>query len=206
MINKQNHRCASPQNGQRTTSLISLPRLHQNPRHQLPLPLHLLLNLLPLPPPLTRRKETPLPHRSQPCLPRSLRLLSTLCTAISPNVRSTMPPGCKLCLIFHRCVVAEAVKEGVESAGGSATIFQYVLFISSFVGHYLTTALALMCRIAETLPAEVLAKLYAPAKPNYPIITPEELVNFDAFLFGIPTRYGNFPAQWKVRFLSRISS
>lgn len=116
-----------------------------------------------------------------------------------------MPHACRLRLIFHRCVVAEAVKEGVESAGGSATIFQYVLSISSFAGHYLTLVLALMCRIAETLPAEVLAKMYAPAKPDYPIIAPEDLVKYDAFLFGIPTRYGNFPAQWKVRFLSSIS-
>ena len=53
-------------------------------------------------------------------------------------------------------------------------------------------------RIAETLPEEVLAKMHAPAKPNYPHMTPAELVNFDAFVFGIPTRYGNFPAQWKV--------
>ena len=42
--------------------------------------------------------------------------------------------------------------------------------------------------------------MHAPAKPDYPVITPAELPNFDAFIFGIPTRYGNFPAQWKVRF------
>lgn len=39
--------------------------------------------------------------------------------------------------------------------------------------------------------------MYAPAKPNYEIITAEKLATFDAFLLGIPTRYGNFPAQWK---------
>ncbi|KAI0065046.1 flavoprotein [Artomyces pyxidatus] len=39
--------------------------------------------------------------------------------------------------------------------------------------------------------------MHAPAKPDYPILAPAELANFDAFLFGIPTRYGNFPAQWK---------
>ena len=38
----------------------------------------------------------------------------------------------------------------------------------------------------------------APAKPDYPIITPEILATYDAFLFGIPTRFGNFPAQWKA--------
>lgn len=41
--------------------------------------------------------------------------------------------------------------------------------------------------------------MYAPAKPDYPVLAPGDLAQFDAFLFGIPTRYGNFPAQWKVR-------
>lgn len=27
---------------------------------------------------------------------------------------------------------------------------------------------------------------------------PSELEKYDAFLLGIPTRYGNFPAQWKT--------
>lgn len=39
----------------------------------------------------------------------------------------------------------------------------------------------------------------APPKPDYPILLPDDLVNFDAFIFGVPTRYGNFPVQWKVR-------
>ncbi|KAK6359979.1 flavodoxin-like fold protein [Orbilia brochopaga] len=76
----------------------------------------------------------------------------------------------------HIATMAEAVKEGVESAGGTATILQ----------------------VEETLPEEVLKKMYAPAKPNYPIATPQDLLEYDAFLFGIPTRYGNFPAQWKA--------
>ena len=38
----------------------------------------------------------------------------------------------------------------------------------------------------------------APAKPAYPVITSEELPRFDGFIFGVPTRFGNFPAQWKV--------
>ena len=41
--------------------------------------------------------------------------------------------------------------------------------------------------------------MHAPAKPAYPVLDPAKLAEFDAFLFGIPTRYGNFPAQWKVR-------
>lgn len=40
--------------------------------------------------------------------------------------------------------------------------------------------------------------MYAPAKPDVPVITPEILATYDAFLIGIPTRYGNFPGQWKA--------
>jgi len=54
-------------------------------------------------------------------------------------------------------------------------------------------------RIPETLPQDVLTKMHAPPKPDYPVISPAELAQFDGILCGIPTRYGNFPAQWKVR-------
>ncbi|TCD66326.1 Minor allergen Alt a 7 [Steccherinum ochraceum] len=76
----------------------------------------------------------------------------------------------------HVAQLAESVKAGITEAGGSATIFQ----------------------IAETLPEDILTLLHAPPKPDYPVLKPDELVNYDAFLFGIPTRYGNFPAQWKT--------
>ncbi|KAJ3537704.1 hypothetical protein NMY22_g5482 [Coprinellus aureogranulatus] len=69
--------------------------------------------------------------------------------------------------------VAEEEKAGIEEAGGSAVILQ----------------------VPETLPADVLAKMNAPAKPAYPIATVGTLEEYNAFLFGIPTRYGNFPAQ-----------
>ncbi|THU96911.1 flavo protein WrbA [Dendrothele bispora CBS 962.96] len=76
----------------------------------------------------------------------------------------------------HIAKVAESVKKGVEEAGGSATIYQ----------------------IPETLPQEVLTAMHAPAKPDYPVIAANDLTKFDAFIFGIPTRYGNFPGQWKA--------
>lgn len=78
----------------------------------------------------------------------------------------------------HIRQLAEAEKKGIEKAGGTADLFQ----------------------IAETLPEEVLAKMYAPPKPtDIPVLKdPSTLLEYDAFLFGIPTRYGNFPAQWKV--------
>ncbi|KAM5450080.1 flavodoxin-like fold protein [Microsporum audouinii] len=87
----------------------------------------------------------------------------------------------KIAIVFysmygHIKTLAEAEKKGIEAAGGTADIFQ----------------------IAETLPEEVLAKMHAPAKSAYPVIEPQELTSYDAILFGVPTRYGNFPAQWKA--------
>lgn len=79
-------------------------------------------------------------------------------------------------LYGHVAKMAEAVKAGVESTGATATIYQ----------------------VPETLSDEILTKMHAPPKPDYPIATNETLTKYDAFLFGIPTRYGNFPAQWKV--------
>ena len=38
----------------------------------------------------------------------------------------------------------------------------------------------------------------APPKPDVPHIDADTLEKYDAFLLGIPTRYGNFPAQWKT--------
>lgn len=78
----------------------------------------------------------------------------------------------------HIKALAEAEKAGAEKAGVEVDIFQ----------------------IAETLPEEVLAKMYAPPKDsNIPTLgSPSDLEKYDGILFGIPTRFGNFPAQWKV--------
>jgi len=87
----------------------------------------------------------------------------------------------KVAIVFysmygHIKALAEAEKKGIEAAGGSADLYQ----------------------VEETLPQEVLSKMHAPPKSNIPIITPDILKTYDAFLFGIPTRYGNFPGQWKA--------
>ncbi|KAF1942583.1 minor allergen Alt a 7 [Clathrospora elynae] len=77
----------------------------------------------------------------------------------------------------HIKQLADAELKGIQEAGGDATLLQ----------------------IAETLPKEVLDKMYAPAKADVPVIKdPSELEAFDGILFGIPTRYGNFPAQYKA--------
>ncbi|KIJ15421.1 benzoquinone reductase [Paxillus involutus ATCC 200175] len=79
-------------------------------------------------------------------------------------------------LYGHIAKLAESVKGGISSAGGSATIYQ----------------------IQETLSDDILKLVRAPPRPDYPVLLPDDLVNFDAFLFGVPTRYGNFPVQWKA--------
>jgi len=79
-------------------------------------------------------------------------------------------------LYGHIGKLAEAEKAGLKEAGIDADIYQ----------------------VPETLPQEVLTKMHAPPKPDIPIATGEILQGYDAFLFGIPTRFGNFPAQWKA--------
>ncbi|KAI0845713.1 putative benzoquinone reductase [Daldinia vernicosa] len=78
----------------------------------------------------------------------------------------------------HVRQLAEAEKRGIEKAGGTADLFQ----------------------IPETLPNEVLAKMHAPGPAaDVPVLSdPATLVSYDGFLLGIPTRYGNFPAQWRI--------
>jgi NAD(P)H dehydrogenase (quinone) len=79
----------------------------------------------------------------------------------------------------HIRTLAEAEKKGVEKAGVAVDLFQ----------------------LPETLPEDVLSKMGAPPKPTDVTVLedPSTLEQYDAFLLGIPTRYGNFPAQWKVR-------
>lgn len=65
-----------------------------------------------------------------------------------------------------------------------------------------------MQRIPETLSDEVLGKMHAaPKATDVPVLNdPNTLAGYDAFLLGIPTRYGNFPAQWKVRYAALPTS
>lgn len=78
----------------------------------------------------------------------------------------------------HIKQLADAELKGIKEAGGDATLLQ----------------------VAETLPEEVLTKMHAPPKPTDVTVLddPAQLEEFDGILFGIPTRYGNFPAQFKA--------
>jgi len=88
----------------------------------------------------------------------------------------------KVAIVFfslygHIGKLAAAEKAGLAKAGIEADVYQ----------------------VAETLPEHVLTLMHAPPKDaSIPIATPETLEKYDGFLMGIPTRYGNFPAQWKA--------
>jgi NAD(P)H dehydrogenase (quinone) len=79
-------------------------------------------------------------------------------------------------LYGHISALSEAIARGVREAGAEVDIFQ----------------------IPETLPEEVLEKMYAPPKPDYPIMTPDKMPEYDGFLFGLPGRYGSAPAQMRT--------
>ncbi|PVU89066.1 hypothetical protein BB561_005569 [Smittium simulii] len=53
--------------------------------------------------------------------------------------------------------------------------------------------------VPETLSEQVLEKMNAPPKrEDVPIISPEDLPKADAYMFGLPTRFGTPPAQFKA--------
>ncbi|NIX76757.1 NAD(P)H:quinone oxidoreductase [Microvirga terricola] len=52
-------------------------------------------------------------------------------------------------------------------------------------------------RVPELVPAEVAAKAHYKTDQKAPIATIEELPEYDAIIFGTPTRYGNMTAQMK---------
>ncbi|KAJ1968761.1 hypothetical protein IWQ62_001043 [Dispira parvispora] len=77
----------------------------------------------------------------------------------------------------HIYSLAKSIKEGCEKvAGVEVHLFQ----------------------IQETLSEKVLSAMCAPDKPAIPTITPSDLTSADGFLFGVPTRYGHMPEQWKT--------
>lgn len=77
----------------------------------------------------------------------------------------------------HINTLAQQVKEGLESVS--------------------TTTKADIFRVPETLSDNVLQLIHAPAKPeDIQIATLKTLEEYDAFVLGIPTRFGAPPAQF----------
>ena len=80
----------------------------------------------------------------------------------------------------HNFTMAKAAVEGVSQAGSNAVLK----------------------RIPETLPDDVLAKMGAleAAKQwaDVPVVTVDELPQYDAIVWAVPTRFGSIPAQVKT--------
>jgi len=71
--------------------------------------------------------------------------------------------------------MAEEVAAGVREAGSDAVVK----------------------RVPETVPDEVARKSGFKLNQNAPVANVEELANYDAVVFGTPTRFGNMAAQMK---------
>lgn len=71
--------------------------------------------------------------------------------------------------------MAHAVAEGVKEAGSEVVIK----------------------RVPELVPEEVAKQSHFKLDQAAPIATVDELPNYDAIIFGVPTRFGNMPAQMK---------
>lgn len=52
-------------------------------------------------------------------------------------------------------------------------------------------------RVPETLPREIAEKHGAKLDQSAPVAEPNELANYDAIIFGTPTRFGNMTAQMR---------
>ena len=71
--------------------------------------------------------------------------------------------------------MAEAVAQGARDAGAEVAVK----------------------RVPELVPEEIARKSHFKLDQAAPIATVEELPNYDAIIIGVPTRFGNMPAQMK---------
>lgn len=99
----------------------------------------------------------------------------------SSDSKTGSKKGPKIAIVYysmygHIRTLALDIKKGIEGAGGQVDLYQ----------------------VDETLGDDVLEQMHAGPKSDDPIVTPDDLSKYDAFLFGIPTRFGNFPTQWKA--------
>ena len=79
-------------------------------------------------------------------------------------------------LYSHITALSEAIKKGLVAGGADVDIFQ----------------------VPELLSGEILGKMHAPPKPEYPIITADKMTEYDGFMFGLSGRFGTVPAQMKA--------
>src|SRR5260370_26806549 len=77
----------------------------------------------------------------------------------------------------HIETMADAVAEGARSVPGTEVTIK---------------------RVAETIPAEQAAAYGVKLDQKAPVATPDELANYDAIIFGTPTRFGNMAGQMRT--------
>jgi NAD(P)H dehydrogenase (quinone) len=76
----------------------------------------------------------------------------------------------------HIEAMAQAVAKGAREVGGSQVDVK---------------------RVPETMPADAFAKAGGKANQPAPVAQPAELANYDAIIFGTPTRFGNMTGQMR---------
>lgn len=76
----------------------------------------------------------------------------------------------------HIETMAHAVAEGAQKVNGADVVIK---------------------RVPETMPAELFLKSGGKTQ-NAPVATPQELADYDAIIFGTPTRFGNMSGQMRT--------
>lgn len=84
----------------------------------------------------------------------------------------------------HVETMANAIAEGARSVDGTEVTIK---------------------RVPETMPPEVAKQYGAKLDQSAPVADPKELGNYDAIIFGTPTRFGNMAAQMR-NFLDQTGS
>ena len=79
----------------------------------------------------------------------------------------------------HVETMAKAVAEGARSVGGTEVVLK---------------------RVPDTMAPEVAKKYGAKLDQEAPIASPDELPQYDAIIFGTPTRFGNMAGQMRIFF------
>src|ERR1700743_755682 len=77
----------------------------------------------------------------------------------------------------HIETMADAIAEGVRSVPGAHVV---------------------ITRVAETIPSDQVAARGVKLDQKAPVATPDELADYDAIIFGTPTRFGNMAAQMRT--------
>ncbi|CAK7893341.1 hypothetical protein CAAN1_01S14202 [[Candida] anglica] len=79
----------------------------------------------------------------------------------------------------HITTFSQSIAEGVKKSGLASTVDIF--------------------QVPETLSEDVLKLIHAPGpSKEIPLATTQTLEEYDAFLFGLPTRFGTLPAQWST--------